>query len=145
MSSTAVGSYRHGPAATTLTVDLRIVGTNCVPVAGLVVDLWHADETETYDMSDDHHCRGRLTTGADGTVCFLTLRPPPYGDGMGNYLPAHLHLNVLRDGEKLLTTQLYFSDCPYLSGMPRELICTPQIAADGSQRIQVDLFVAAMG
>lgn len=130
---------RRGSVSTHLTVDLRILDSTCTPLAGVVVDLWHADEEEVYDMSGDHHCRGRLVTGSDGTVCFSTLRPPPYSDGMGNYLPAHLHLNLLRDGAKVLTTQLYFEGDPYLSGAPAELVCTPQVAPDGSERIQVDL------
>ena len=130
---------RRGAVHTHLTVDLRILDSTCTPLAGVVVDLWHADEEEVYDMTGDHHCRGRLVTGADGTVCFSTLRPPPYSDGMGNYLPAHLHLNLLRDGAKVLTTQLYFQGDPYLSGAPAELVCTPQVASDGSERIQVDL------
>ena len=132
---------RRGADGIPLTVDLRVLDAACQPAAGVVVDLWHADETEAYDMTADHHCRGRLTTGADGTVCFTTLRPPPYGDGMGTFLPAHLHLNLLIDDLKVLTTQLYFTDCPYLGSMPPDLICTPQVDADGSQRIQVDLIL----
>lgn len=131
---------RRGADDTRLTVDLRVLGPDCTPQEGVVVDLWHADETETYDMTADFHCRGRLVTGADGSVCFQTLRPPPYGDGT-SYLPAHLHLNLLKEGIKLLTTQLYFSDCPYLADAPPELVCTPQFAEDGSQRIQVDLIL----
>lgn len=130
---------RRGADHTPMTVDLRILGPDCQPLAGIVVDLWHADETEAYDMTSDHHCRGRLVTGADGTVCFTTIRPPPYGDDMGNYLPAHLHLNLLRDGAKVLTTQLYFAGDPYLTGEPAELVRTVDVAPDGSERVQADL------
>jgi len=130
---------RRGAEGTPLTVDLRVLGLNCVPAAGVVVDLWHADETEVYDMTTDHHCRGRLTTAEDGSVCFTTLRPPAYGPDEASRLPAHLHLHVLIDGAKVLTTQLYFSDCPYLTTAPPELICTPEYGSDGSQRVQANL------
>ena len=85
--------------------------------------------------------RMRLTTGADGSVCFLTLRPPAYGDGMGNYLPAHLHLNVLRDGEKILTTQLYFEGDPYNDTdgfIVDELIMPVEVDDDGRWRCSFD-------
>jgi hypothetical protein len=124
-----------------LLVDLRVLDAACRPVAGVTVDLWHADQIGVYDMSGAHHARGRVTTGEDGGACFSTLRPPPYGDGPEGPLPAHLHVMVLRDGVKLFTTQLYFADDPTLAGAPKPapLVRTPEDAGGGWQRLRMDL------
>ena len=53
LSIPASPSTQPGPASkaqhpsAARTVDLRVVGTNGLPVEGLVIDLWHADETGT--------------------------------------------------------------------------------------------------
>jgi protocatechuate 3,4-dioxygenase beta subunit len=132
---------RRPEEGTRLLVDLRVLDAACRPVEGVLVDLWHADQVGTYDMSGAHHARGRVTTGADGGACFQTIRPPPYGDGPSGPLPAHLHVMVLRDGVKLFTTQLYFADDPTLASSPKPapLVRSPEDAGGGWQRLRMDL------
>ncbi len=100
--------------------DLREPGTNgkplelsgfvltkrCRPLAGAVVDLWHADENGEYDNIGFRY-RGHVMTGADGAFRFRTIVPAPYPGRT-----RHYHVKVQASGSQLLTTQLYFPNEP---------------------------------
>ena len=112
----------------------------CRPFEGAVVDLWHCDETGVYDMSGTHHCRGRQISGSDGTVCFTAIRPPSYGEG-ADRLPAHFHINVLLEGTKVLTTQIWFEDDPVVITNPPpvpQLILPVETLSSGRQRVSAN-------
>jgi protocatechuate 3,4-dioxygenase beta subunit len=123
-----------------LLIDGRLLDERCKPVVGATVDLWHATPKGIYDMSGDYHCSGRAVTDAQGGFCFRTLRPPPYSNGMGGFLAAHLHWNVLIGGEKRLTTQTYFADDPELDATtkPGDLVKTVEPISEGLGRVRVE-------
>ena len=86
------------PLALTLTV-AKLAGGAAVPLAGAVVDLWHADGHGVYSDEDDpmnaedtagqRWLRGYQVTDAAGRVTFRTIVPGWY-DGRA----AHVHFKV---------------------------------------------------
>ena len=131
---------------TRLFLAARVLDAGCQPVPGVRLYVWSAGADLTYDVvSADFQLYGFQTSDADGTVCFETLRPLPYGPPESR-LPAHLHLNLLDSaGNKLLTTQLRFAGDPYLdpAGDARRVVL-PEALADGSERVAFD-FVLPRG
>ena len=75
------------------------------PAANALIDIWHCDEDQEYDMkSDAFKCRGRFYTDEEGKYEFQTVVPPPYGGR-----PKHIHYLVDQvEGHQQLITQLYF-------------------------------------
>ena len=138
----------RGDPGTRLFLAARVLDGRCQPVAGVRVYVWSANTELTYDFeAADPNLYGYQTTGPDGTVCFETLRPLPYGPPE-SMLPAHLHLNLLdaATGRKLLTTQLRFAGDPYLdpNGDTRRVV-TPETLADGSERVTFDFVLPSAG
>ena len=98
--------------------------TNCKgPVKGAVVDVWHATADGCYSINqkcgvipgnpDEFRLRGQVRTDSKGRYEFLTIKPPPYDTGRGNFRPAHIHYKVSvpngnGSGKNELVTQLYF-------------------------------------
>ncbi len=107
----------------------RVSDAACAPMAGAIVEIWHADPEGEYDNGDTYNYRGWVRTGADGAYSFRTLMPGRYLNG-GTLRPAHVHVKAWRDGVELLTTQLYFEDDPYLEGdkwaEPSRTVCLDQ-------------------
>lgn len=102
-----------------------------LPLAGAVLDLWHADSLGRYSGFDpdvpDGNLRGRVHTTGEGRFDIRTVVPGPYeipkdgpcgrliaAAGWSAWRPAHLHLFVSAPGYQTLTTQLYFADEHYL-------------------------------
>lgn len=97
----------------------RVLDTNCQPLANAIVDLWQADHSGDYDNDGVNDppdnafiLRGRLNTDADGKYSFRSIIPGHYLNG-NQYRPAHIHVRVSAQGQKMLTTQLYFEGDPY--------------------------------
>lgn len=80
--------------------------TACRPVAGAVVELWHADASGAYD-NDGYHWRGHQMTDASGRWRFETIVP-----GLYPGRTRHYHVKVAAPGGRPLTTQLYFPGEP---------------------------------
>jgi protocatechuate 3,4-dioxygenase beta subunit len=79
------------------------------PVKNALVEIWHCDETGTYDnTSDDYVYRSALKTNADGKYKFRTIFPVPYGVGPTSTRPAHIHMRISAAGVQDLVTQVYF-------------------------------------
>jgi protocatechuate 3,4-dioxygenase beta subunit len=78
----------------------------CRPVAGALVDLWHADAQGNYDMRGNR-CRGHQLTDAEGRYRFTTIMPALYSGRA-----RHFHVKVQAPRQSVLTTQLYFPDEP---------------------------------
>jgi protocatechuate 3,4-dioxygenase beta subunit len=83
-----------------------VLTRRCKPVAGAVVDLWHANENGAYDEAGFRY-RGHQIADAEGRYRFRTIRPAVYAGRT-----AHYHVKVQGQASRLLTTQLYFPDEP---------------------------------
>jgi protocatechuate 3,4-dioxygenase beta subunit len=78
----------------------------CRPVAGALVDLWHADDKGDYD-DRGFRCRGHVFTDGEWRYRFRTIMPAVYTGRT-----RHYHVKVQAPGRPVLTTQLYFPDEP---------------------------------
>ncbi|KIV86045.1 hypothetical protein PV11_01685 [Exophiala sideris] len=101
------------------------------PLTNATIDVWEASTNGLYEQQDekqiDSNLRGKFVTDANGEYAFYCLRPTPYPipyDGPAGklvqlldrhpYRPAHIHLIVLIDGYKPITTQIFDKDSKYL-------------------------------
>ena len=118
------------PGATGRSVELSglVLTRRCRPLAGAVVDLWHADDKGDYDNSGFRY-RGHVVTGHDGVFRFRTVLPALYTGRT-----RHYHFKVQAPGSRLLTTQLYFpneAENRRDSMFRRELLMRVADAGDG--------------
>lgn len=104
---------------------LRISGRvlaadSCEPLAGAVVDVWHASAGGYYYgleaarplKPEEYLLRGRIRTGADGRYVFDTILPGNYRVSETWLRPRHIHYTVSHPSRRSLTTQLYFEGDP---------------------------------
>ena len=86
-------------------------GPDCTtPLAGAIVDVWHADSSGVYHSdTKTYRLRGQMKTDAQGRYQFESIYP-------GNYdkRPRHYHFIFTMPGHTPLTTQCYFQGDPYL-------------------------------
>jgi catechol 1,2-dioxygenase len=104
---------------------------NAKPVAGAIVDVWHANTKGMYSFFDKsqskYNLRRRIETDAAGRYEFRTVVPAGYGcppDGPTQRLlnmlgrhgqrPAHIHFFVSASGHRHLTTQINIAGDKYL-------------------------------
>ena len=108
------------PHGETLRFAGQVVDTNAQPQSGLILDVWQTDPEgrymHPYDSSpgkrhDDFAYWGKAVTDAQGQFSFRTYVPGPYGGR-----PAHIHYIVWKDGQRLLTSQVYFRGFEERSG-----------------------------
>jgi protocatechuate 3,4-dioxygenase beta subunit len=105
-----------------------VLTRRCRPLAGAVVDLWHADDKGDYDNSGFRY-RGHVVTGSDGAFRFRTVMPALYTGRT-----RHYHVKVQAPGSRLLTTQIYFpneAENRRDSMFRRELLMRVADAGDG--------------
>ena len=115
----------------TLFVDGIVRDTDGTPVAGAVVDVWHANTRGGYSHFDPsqspYNLRRRMKTDANGRYRFRSVVPSGYAvppDGPTNQLlkaigrhgqrPAHIHFFVEAPGHRKLTTQINLAGDQYL-------------------------------
>ena len=84
----------------------QVLTRSCRPIAGTLLDLWHADENGDYDDSG-YRYRGHIHSDAAGRYRFHTILP-----GLYPGRTRHYHLKVQAPQRPLLTTQLYFPGEP---------------------------------
>lgn len=101
------------------------------PLANATIDVWQASTNGLYEQQDenqvDHNLRGKFTTDENGEYAWYCIRPTPYPipfDGPAGkllqlldrhpYRPAHIHLIVMVEGYKPITTQIFDKDSKYL-------------------------------
>jgi len=101
------------------------------PLANASVDVWQASTNGLYEQQDDNqvdcNLRGKFITDDKGEYAFYCLKPTPYPipfDGPAGkllqlldrhpYRPAHIHLIVMLEGYKPVTTQIFDKDSKYL-------------------------------
>ena len=95
-----------GIAGEPMTVSGVVLSTACRPVAGALLDFWHADDAGEYDNSG-FRLRGHQFAGDDGSFRLETITP-----GLYTGRTRHIHVKVQAPGQPVLTTQLYFPDEP---------------------------------
>jgi len=110
-----------------------VTGPDGRPVAGAVVECWHANSKGFYSHFDptgaqsNFNLRGAVRTGADGKYEFRTLMPVGYGcppQGATQQLldeiarhgnrPAHVHFFVTSNSQRKLTTQFNIEGDPLI-------------------------------
>lgn len=101
--------YPGAPGGERITVAGFVLDSRCRPLAGSLVEIWHADENGAYD-SIGFRLRGHQFTDVQGRWWFNTIVPALYPGRT-----RHFHFKVERPGDRVLTTQLYFP------GEPRNL------------------------
>jgi len=94
-------------------------------VPGATVEIWQTCHRGRYAHPDDEYGRriprdpgfqyyGTCTTDADGRYLFRSVMPRRYPAGFPGdrawWRPPHVHFRVRVDGERRLTTQVYFRD-----------------------------------
>lgn len=88
----------------------RVLGADCKPLPGALVEVWHADTNGDYSgftrgKADDPACllRAAIKTDAQGRYAFSTIVPAEYPGR-----PRHIHYRVSHAAHATLVTQLYF-------------------------------------
>ncbi|WP_419690261.1 catechol 1,2-dioxygenase [Burkholderia theae] len=116
-----------------LVIHGTVTGVDGKPVAGALVECWHANSKGFYSHFDptgaqtEFNLRGAVKTGADGKYEFRTLMPvgygcPPHGatqqllNGLGRHgnRPAHVHFFVDSNDHRKLTTQFNIDGDPLI-------------------------------
>jgi len=127
-------------------VQSRVTDLNGKPLAGVPVDVWHADDEGFYDSQRESYVtrgpssRARFVTDTDGRFFFRTILPCSYPiptDGpVGEMIvqtrrhamrPAHVHFLVAAPGFEPLITHVFMGGDKYLDsdvvfGVKDELI-----------------------
>lgn len=100
-----------------------IRGTDGKPLAGALIDVWHANENGRYSHFDpsqeEYNLRRRIKADAEGRYRFRSILPPGYAIppnsptselfellGRHGNRPAHIHFLISADGRRTLTTQV---------------------------------------
>jgi protocatechuate 3,4-dioxygenase beta subunit len=103
---------REGRPGVALQLRTTVVDvSNCKPIRGAAVDIWHCDATGTYSgfaqegTEDKTFLRGIQRTDRAGLAIFQTIYPGWY-EGR----TVHIHVQVHLGGDVLHTGQLYFPD-----------------------------------
>jgi catechol 1,2-dioxygenase len=110
-----------------------VTGPDGKPVAGALVECWHANSKGFYSHFDptgaqsEFNLRGAVSTSVDGKYEFRTLMPVGYGcppqgatqqllDILGRHgnRPAHVHFFVTTDKYRKLTTQINIEGDPLI-------------------------------
>nr|BFD83802.1 dioxygenase [Streptomyces sp. Xyl84] len=95
-----------GINGTPLTVSGYVFGRNCVPLSGVLLDFWQADDAGNYDMAG-YTLRGHQFTDGKGAFSLTTIVP-----GLYPGRTRHIHVKAQAPGQPVLTTQLYFPGEP---------------------------------
>ncbi|ABD07951.1 Intradiol ring-cleavage dioxygenase [Rhodopseudomonas palustris HaA2] len=135
-------------------VQSRVTDLSGNPLAGVPVDVWHADDDGFYDSQKQSYAeegpslRARFVTDGDGRIAFRTILPCSYPipiDGpVGELIlasqrhpmrPAHVHFLVDAPGYEPLITHVFIEGDKYLEsdavfGVKDDLISTIELRDD---------------
>jgi protocatechuate 3,4-dioxygenase beta subunit len=158
-----VGEHKVTPHGTDISADLegermfvksRVTDLKGKPLAGVPVDVWHADGDGFYDSQKPSYAtqgpssRARFVTDADGRFFFQTILPCSYPvptDGpVGEMIkqtgrhpmrPAHIHFLVNAPGYEPLITHVFIGGDKYLDsdvvfGVKDELVAKVERRTD---------------
>lgn len=115
----------------TLFMQGRVFNTAGEPLAGAVVDVWHANTGGTYSYFDttqsEFNLRRRIVTDSEGRYRLRSIVPSGYGcppdgptqlllDQLGRHgqRPAHVHFFISAPDHRHLTTQINLDGDQYL-------------------------------
>jgi protocatechuate 3,4-dioxygenase beta subunit len=109
----ADGSTIEGALLTVDWVVSAVDGNACVPLEGVLVDVWHCDALGEYsDVGSEQghdYLRGYQRTDADGRATIVTIYP-----GWYQGRAVHIHFKVRTDADAAsgfeFTSQLFFDD-----------------------------------
>lgn len=93
----------------------RVLDLSGNPVRNAVVEIWQADSTGSYihtkgrkeKIDKNFQGFGRFLTGSKGEYYFRCIKPTKY---VGR--APHIHFAVMKNGKRVLTTQLYVKGDP---------------------------------
>ena len=122
---------RSPTAGTPLFFSGTIRDTDGNPVAGAIIDVWHASPEGLYENQDpdqaEWNLRGRFTSDSDGRFAYRSIKPKGYPVPQGGptsdllaaqnrvpFRPAHLHALIYKPGFKTIASQIYSHDDPLL-------------------------------
>src|ERR1700756_4038181 len=124
----------HNMTGEKMFVQSRVTDLQGKPLAGVPVDIWHADDDGLYDSQKPSYAthgptsRARFITDADGRFFFRTILPCSYPiptDGpVGEMIiqtrrhamrPAHVHFLVNAPGYEPLITHVFIDGDKYLN------------------------------
>lgn len=139
-----------------LFVQSRVTDVQGKPLAGVAVDVWHADDSGHYDsqranyLDEGASSRARFVTDADGRFFFRTILPFSYPvptDGpVGELIdatrrpamrPAHIHFLAVAPGYEPLVTHVFMAgdpniECDVVFGVKHELIAKIEKRTDAT-------------
>jgi catechol 1,2-dioxygenase len=153
MSAECTLEMRENEPGTPLRFQGQVRAVDGTPLAGALVDIWHADDLGFYSQFapglPDWLFRARVVADEQGRFAIQTMQPAPYqiptdgscgaliaAAGWHAWRPAHVHLKVSAPGHQLITTQLYFDGGEYIEtdiadAVKPELVLAPTERTDG--------------
>src|SRR6476620_9297177 len=110
---TSDGSVSEGAVLTLDWVVSQVDGTACIPLEGVLVDIWHCDALGNYsDVGSEQghdYLRGYQHTDANGKATITTIYP-----GWYQGRAVHIHFKIRTDAAAAsgleFTSQLFFDD-----------------------------------
>jgi catechol 1,2-dioxygenase len=119
------------PRGELVVMEGRVLDVDGKPVAGALVDVWHANEHGRYSHFDpeqaEYALRRRIETDAQGRYRFRSFLPPGYAippnsptselfEALGRHgnRPAHIHFLIAAPGLRTLTTQVNIPGDTYI-------------------------------
>ncbi|MCV9939354.1 intradiol ring-cleavage dioxygenase [Boseaceae bacterium BT-24-1] len=139
-SSPQRADLRADGSGTLLVLSGFVLTRQCRPVAGALLDFWHADSSGQYD-NRGFRFRGHLFADRQGRYQFITRAP-----GLYTGRTRHLHVKVRAGSQSpVLTTQLYFPDEPgnRRDGLFDQKLLMSLRPAEGGQLGRFDFVLAA--
>ena len=110
--------HERGVTGTSIVLTGFVLTRDCRPVAGALLDFWHADDAGAYD-NDGYRLRGHQFADDAGRYRLETIVPGHYPGRT-----RHFHVRVQAPSGPMLTTQLYFPDEP---GNQRDRLFRPDL------------------
>ena len=167
LPSPATLPMRDDEKGTPLLFTGRVTDLDGNPIAGVELDVWHADDDGYYSGFAPHlpegNLRGVVVADEEGRFEIRTMQPAPYqiptdgptgklieAAGWHPWRPAHLHLLVRAPGYRQITTQLYFSggewlDSDVAEAVKPELVLSPDDQGDGMRKATYDFVLEPAG